>query len=248
MTMKNIKRTIISLFFLCILVCPAFWSCTSKADATAYQGFADSFSAAYTTASKGMDVKIQSNLMGYKDALLKLNKLEQVGNAALSWIDYMQKRADKELWSPIIAEVTSDLFKYKNDRYEVIKLQFVVERSSVRKYSSIIKVFEVYTNKQYLYDDIHSDLKKQVDDLNKTLTDQINAYKLSAATTNKVLGQYSTWKVSKINSSSYKVSGPALGWSGTTLAPGVWTYNIDNQAVTPADAGSTALDKVIKGQ
>jgi hypothetical protein len=247
--MRKMKLTIFSLLLLCVLVCPTvFLSCTSKADIQAYQGFADSFAATYKNTSRSMEVKIQSNLMGYKDALTKLSKLEQVGNAALAWVTYMQQKADRELWSPIIAEVTSDLYKYKNDRYEISKLQFVVERSSIRKTSSIIKVFEVYTSKQYLYDDIHGDLKKQVDDLNTVLTSQINAYKLSAATTTKVLGQNATWKIAKINSASYKVSGPALGWSGTTLAPGVWTYNVDNQSVSPADAGSTALDKVVKGQ
>jgi hypothetical protein len=247
--MRNSRLPILTLLLVCILISPMiFWSCSSKADATSYQGFADSFSAMYKDASKSMDVKIQSNLMSYKDAFLKLNKLEEVGNAAMAWVDYMKKAADRELWSPIVAEVTSDLSKYKNDRYEVVKLQFIVERTNTRQYSSVIKVFEVYTNKQYLYVDIHDDLKKQVTDLDKTLTDQINVLKLSTATTNKVLSQYATWKISKLGASSYKVSGPALGWSGSSLAPGVWTYNVDNQTVTPNDAGSTALEKVIKGK
>ena len=251
MRIRNIVTKKISslllIITLCIFAFSTLASC-SRIPPQISQGFADSF---VSTAQKvWQDTNIETTLLNktIADESYKLAKLEQVGNAANVWLDAMKIQADNELWSPRIVSVTKDLVIFKNDRYEVTKLEFIALSSSTRKYSSNVTVFDVYTNKQYPYQDLHDELAAKVKEFSGRAQEKLDTQIKSIDIVSSVLDKYTTWKIETINKTMYKFSGPALGWSGSTLTSGIWTYDTNNNSVTPVDAGSTALEKVIKGK
>jgi hypothetical protein len=130
----------------------------------------------------------------------------------------------------------------------VVKLEFTVEKSSSRKYTNIINVLDLMTGKQTLYDDLRNELKATADNLKQLVQQRLKALELSYTTASTVMNQYQTWKETKVDSVSYTISGPALGYSGTKLAPGMWTYNSTANTITPNDTGSSNLEKIIMGR
>jgi hypothetical protein len=239
--------TLIVLTTLCIFAFSVFTSCT-KIPSQIYEGFSNSLVSMANKSWQEMNMETTLLTKTVKDESYKLAKLEQVGNAANYWLDIMKVQADKELWSPRVVSVTKDLVIFKNDRYEIIKLEFIVLPSSTRQYSSTVTVLDAYDNKQYPYKDLHDELALKVKEYSSRANEKLDTQIKSIDTVSSVLSKSDSWKVAKLNSSSYKFSGPALGWSGSTETSGMWTYDTNNNAVTAVDAGSVALEKLIKGK
>ncbi len=200
------------------------------------------------TTIKAMDVEIARMDSDLTAVETRLAKVEQVAKPALQWIEYMKTKAQQEQWNARILEVTSGMDKMKNDQYQVVKLQFIVDfLTAGMRYSSVIQIDELATGKVTPYEELRDSLKRQVTELTYQRETKAKARNLAQSTALGLKDQYKQWKATKIDSATYRVSGNGLGMSqGPTV--GMWTYNTDLGKLTPLDEAASALQKVLLGQ
>lgn len=182
---------------------------------------------------------------------LKLDKLNQVAAPALEWVQTHKAEVERAGYGGLrivesLGYLESD--KFKNDQFRVVKLQFTSEmQSAAIKYSSVIRVEDLATGKVSPLEELRSELEKRISDL----TFQRNAKKqtsdLAASTADKVFSQSQSWKVVKVNQTTYNVSGPGLGME-PDLTTGVWTYYMEPERLVSSDAASDKLLKVLTGK
>jgi hypothetical protein len=178
----------------------------------------------------------------------KLGKLNQVVDPALKWVDLMKLKAQQEQWNGRVLEVTSDLNKLKNDQFKVAKLQFLVEMLSAgMRYSSIIQIDDLVTGQITPYEELRNTLQTQVNTLAQQREAKAKVRNTSRSTAMSVFELYKNWKVQKVNSITYNVSGQGLGME-TALTMGSWTYSTDSEQLDPSDAAATNLRKVLIGK
>jgi hypothetical protein len=178
----------------------------------------------------------------------KLNKLEQVADPALQWVELMTTQAQKQDWNGRILEVTSELDSLKNDQYKVAKLQFLVEMlSGGIRYTSTILIDDLIGGQETLYEELHDTLEAQVNDLSQQRQAIVEMRNTAQLTAIDLLKMEKNWKVQKLNSSTYSISGQGLGMT-TVLTSGTWTYSNHTEHLDPSDAAATNLRKVLTGK
>lgn len=184
-----------------------------------------------------------------KDVLDRLASVEQVGDPALKWVQMMKERAVRENWTTRILEVMGDLSKLKNDRYQVVKLQFFSEMLSAGiGYSRIILIADLATGQTTEYDDLVNSLKKKIADLTYQREALVKTRTVARSTMLSSLKQAQGWKVSKVNATTYTVQGQGLGLEQQGLTVGQWTYSSDSEKMVPNDQAAIALQKVLTGK
>jgi hypothetical protein len=178
----------------------------------------------------------------------KLIKVEQVAEPALKWVGQMKADAQMYLWNARILEVTDELNTMKNDQYKVAKLQFTAEMLSAgMRYSSVIMIDDLISGKTTVYEELRDTLKSQVVTLSQQKEAKSKIRDMAQSTVANLPGQAVNWKVQKINSITYTISGPGLGME-TGPAVGLWTYSTDTDKLTPTDTAAFALQKVLTGK
>lgn len=182
-------------------------------------------------------------------AIREVIKLEHLGIPAQEWIQYMTKQAQLHDWSPRRVNVTTDLKLFKNDKYEVVKLQFSVDQAVPRRvYSNVITIYETATAKQYNYESLHSDLDTKAKGLFDQWFNKVGAELLAINTVEKVVAQSASWTASKIDGSSYYVKGSNLGLGASALTSGEWVFRRNTGKMEPANDAAMSLHRIISGQ
>ncbi len=181
-------------------------------------------------------------------AEIKLGKLNQVAAPALKWVDLMKAKGQQEQWNARILEVTADLNKLKNDQFRVAKLQLNVELLSAGlRYTSVIQIDELATGQVTAYEELRDNLQRQVTALSEKRGALAKARNTARSTAMNVFAQYKNWKVQKVSSITYNVSGQGLGME-TALTTGRWEYNSDKDQLTSLDNAAVTLRKVLTGK
>jgi hypothetical protein len=194
-----------------------------------------------------------NNIDGELDsAVLKLTKLNEVTAPAVAWIETQTANADTYQWTPRILNVTTDLVKLKNDRYEITKLEFSVDTiAPSRKYSSVINIGDLRTGVEIPYEELQSDLEKKVADLSQQRETKLEAWDNAVKSVFAALDNPENWTVSQNSATTFTISGSELGLSDRSsmdLTMGVWTYHSDSGTISPSDMAAQTLQKVLMGK
>lgn len=192
-----------------------------------------------------IDILYDQSTQAIRDVI----KLEHLGVPALEWVQYMSKQADLNGWSLRRVNVTSDLKLFKNDVYEIVRLQFSVDAIAPKRvYSHIITVYETAIAKEYKYESLHSDLETKAKSLYGQWLNKVRAEQLAITTVKKVAAKSDSWSVSKIDGASYQVKGDGLGMGASALTAGEWIFNKSANKMEPSNDVSMSLYRIISGQ
>ena len=181
------------------------------------------------------------------DTQVDIQKLEQVLNPALDWIDYQKSISRPGKWDVSVRQ--DGLEQFKNDVYRITQLEVVITRDSLQvvDYTPTVKVEDFRTMQTDNATDLLNNLTNSEDTLEQNRANMVSARDLSVATINNMLKYVNDWKVKKISGAEYQVVGPALGWTGQ-LTTGNWEYNRDNGTLLPTDKPAEDLNSVILGE
>jgi hypothetical protein len=180
----------------------------------------------------------------------KLNKLEQVAKSSLQWIDYTKATAQKEVWGGVtVVEVVEDLVKFKNDQYQVVKLQLTATRQSAGlSFVPVINIFDLKTGVEVPYEELRDTFKKQIEGFKALRDAKEKRWNLIKSTSQGALNEAGKWKRSKLDNVTYQFAGPGLGWDNNSLTRGEWYYYTDTKKIVPVGTAAQALESLLKGK
>jgi hypothetical protein len=183
------------------------------------------------------------------EAQTKLNKLEEVAKPALEWIELTKARATSEGWGGTrTVQVGRDLNLLQNDQYRIAKLELVVSLISAgHKFEPTILIDDLKTAQVTPYEDLRDSFQKQIDTLKKQRQTILQSWDVVKAAGSGAVEQSANWKITKVDSVTYQVSGEGLGWSNG-LVRGDWLYNTSTGSPAPSGTAAQALQKVLTGQ
>ena len=232
-----------------LVLLSAFAGCQSGTPELLIQGkVATKLTALAADAINAWDSEIAAVDADLARAEVKLDKLKQVAAPALKWVDLMKVKGQQEQWNSRILEVTSDLNKLKNDQFRVAKLQLNVELLSAGlRYTSIIQIDDLATGQVTAYEELLDNLQRQVTALSEKREALARTRNTARSTATNLFAQYKNWKVQKVSSITYNVSGQGLGME-TALATGRWEYNTDTDQLSALDNAAIALRKMLTGK
>jgi len=232
-----------------LVLLSTFAGCQSRSPELLIQGkVATRLTAMAADAINAWDKEIAAIDAELTKAEIKLGKVNQVAAPALKWVDLMKAKGQQEQWNSRILEVTSDLNKLKNDQFKVAKLQLNVELLSAGlRYTPVIQIDELATGQITEYEELRNTLQRQVTTLTQQREAIAKARNTARSTAMNVFAQYKNWKVQRVNSITYAVSGQGLGME-TALTTGRWEYSTDADQLTALDNAAIALRKVLTGK
>ncbi len=187
---------------------------------------------------------------GMLDAVeTRLQKLEQVAEPVLKWVELQKANAIKEQCSPQLLEITNGLNEVKNDQFKVVKVQLFIEMCSTgMKYTPVILIGDITTSETSPYEKLRDEYQDNISVLLQQREAIVNVRNTARTTGLSVVEQNQNWKAKKINSTTFIISGPGLGMN-QSLTEGSWTYYLgaSNQLV-PADTAAQSLKRVLTGK
>lgn len=248
--MKKITK-LAPLVLVLVFLFVFFNGCSDKKVITAATGsFVDGIAdmSVFTLTVLSSEVKkIDSDMAAIQT---KLNKLEQVGKASLQLIDYTKAKAQKEVWGGVtVVEVVEDLVKFKNDQYQVAKLQLVAIRQSAGLgFETIIRVFDLKTGVEAPYEELRDTFKKQIDGFKALRDAKAKRWNLIKSTSQGALNEADKWRISKLDKITYQFVGPGLGWDNNSLTRGEWYYYTDSKKLAPVGAAAQSLENLLRNK
>jgi hypothetical protein len=180
----------------------------------------------------------------------KLMKLEQVVAPSLRWVENQKVKLLDEFksgsWSSRVTQGSLD--EFKNDRYQVTALELsVYEIGTPRQdFAAIIRVMDLETRAQGSWQEIRNELEMEKSALERWRQQEIEQAKLSTSIIQNVMEHSGDWKIRKVNSSTYIISGSGLGMAGE-LTEGEWVYLRAAKEIVPANSQSVALREMLQG-
>jgi hypothetical protein len=244
------RKAVVSTVLVAVLILAVILGgCQSGSAALLIQGkVAQKLGTMAKDAINGWDreiARIDGELM---QAKTKLGKLNQLAGPALKWVDYIKAQAQQEQWNGRIVAVTSDLNKFKNDQFSVAKLELKVEMLTAgMRYTSTIHIDDLKTGQVTPCEELLNTLQNQVTTLTQQREARAKTRNTARSTAITVFDLYPKWKVQKVNSITYNVSGQGLGME-TAITMGTWTYSTDTEQLDPSGAAATNLRKVLTGK
>jgi len=184
------------------------------------------------------------------DIETKFNKLEQLAEPALEWIEETKARAKSEHWGGIrTARVPeADLEQLQNDQYHIVKLDLRVGMDAGDYlFESTIMVENVMTREIKPYEELRDDFQIQIDDLERKRQVLMQTWDTVNYAGNDIERQRPTWEVVEINGTTYVISGEGLGWHNG-LIRGKWLYHTNSGTAEPSDVAAQALQRLLRGQ
>lgn len=181
----------------------------------------------------------------------KLMKLEQVVVPSLRWVESQKVKLLDEFksgsWSSWVTQ--GGLDEFKNDRYQVAALELSVYEIGKpnQDFSTIIRVMDLETRAQGDWQELQNELEMEKSALERWRQQEIEQAKLSASIMQSVMEHLADWKMRKVDSSTYIISGSGLGMAGE-LTEGEWVYLRDAKEIVPANAQSLALREILQGR
>lgn len=181
----------------------------------------------------------------------KLMKLEQVVAPSIEWVESQKVKLLGEFasgsWSTWVTQ--AGLREFKNDCYEVTALELSVYEIGTpnQRFSAIIRVRDLETGAQGDWQELKNELEAEKAALESWRQQEIEHAKLSASIMQSVLEHLAEWKIQRIDSYTYIISGYGLGLA-EELTDGKWVYLRDARKITPVNAHSMELREVLVGK
>lgn len=181
----------------------------------------------------------------------KMMKLEQVVTPSLGWVE--DKKAEllnkfvSGSWSSWVTQ--EGLQGLKNDRYEVTALELLVYEIGTpnQKFLATIQVRDLETGEQGDWQELGNELEIERASLERWRQQEIEHARQSASMLQAVLEHLAEWKIQRVDSYTYIISGYGLGLAGG-LTDGTWVYLRDAKEIVPANAYSQELHDVLHGK
>jgi len=176
---------------------------------------------------------------------LKLLKLEHVVLPALEWLE-LQKTREFSTGDWLVRITSEGLAQLKNDQYSLTKAEFYIRKAGT-PYTDIsftIKVTDLNTSVTYNWEEIKNTLESTKASLEQQWQETLKHRDLSISTIKNLMENWHDWEVKRINHTTYKITGPGLGWADKSSV-GAWTYYQDKKELIPADEPARALQKVL---
>ncbi len=111
----------------------------------------------------------------------------------------------------------------------------------------MLRVFDQETPASYKWKAIKSELTSRKSALEQQRKAVVDTARRNTSTLSDVIQHSGDWKVRKLGTDAYSISGYGLGWNDG-LTEGTWTYHQSSKRAFPADAQSEALRKIIAGE
>jgi coenzyme F420-reducing hydrogenase alpha subunit len=180
---------------------------------------------------------------------VQIQQLQRLADPALEWV------AEQEV--KITQEKSTGTFSHKiakewlaenmsNDQYAITDLSVTVENigSPTQNTFSIIEVTDLTTKSKYNLEVLQATLEARKESLESNRQEILDAGYKAIETMEILNDNIEQWEVSKINDTTYVVSGPGLGIPSV----GTWTYYKDKGEVVANDNNSQKLKRVLLGQ
>ena len=242
------KWLIYSFVLICILL-SAFAGC-SKTDKPYVQE--EIVQAFIKILDKGMDT-IDSDLERVDKDLtateVNIQQLQRLADPALEWVAEQEVKIPEEQLSGSFTNKISENWlpeNMANEQYALTELSVTVENigSPAQSTHSIIEVTDLTTKSKYQLEDLQTTLETRKASLMSNRQKIIEAGDKAIEAMETLNDNIEQWEVSKINDTTYVVSGPGLG----IPSEGMWTYYKDKGEVVAADNNSQKLKRVLLGQ
>jgi hypothetical protein len=179
-------------------------------------------------------------------AEVKLLKLEQVVSPALKWLE-TQKAREFKTGDWIVRVTPEGLARLKNDQYRVTEVEYYISRagSMAQDTSFTLKVADLTMDRIDKWEEFKNYLEYTIVSLKQRWQEKLKHRELAMSTLNNLIKNWQSWKVKKINETTYQIAGAGLGWSDK-LTTGTWTYYQDKNEVTPVDEPAKSLQKMLR--
>lgn len=181
----------------------------------------------------------------------KLLKLEQVVTPSLQWIEEQKVKLLKEYdYGSWYRRVKPEgLAKLKNDQYEVTALEVTVYHIGTpqQELRPVLRVFDREMQASREWEAVKNELTSRKAALEQERTAVLDRARLSVSTLSDAVQHSQSWKVRRLSTDIYSISGYGLGMAGE-VTEGTWTYYQSSKQAFPADASSEALRKIISGE
>jgi hypothetical protein len=180
---------------------------------------------------------------------LNIQQLQRLADPALEWVAEQEVKIPEEKLSGSFTNKIAENWlaeNMANDQYAISDLSVTVENigSSGQSSFSIIEVTDLKTNSKYQLEDLQASLEARKNSLMNNRQKILDAGDNAIKTMETLTDNIEQWEVSKINDTTYVVSGPGLG----IPSEGIWTYYKDKGEVVANDNSSQKLKRVLLGQ
>lgn len=182
------------------------------------------------------------------DTEQKLSSLEQVLVPAQEWIENQKVQLlEEHEYGSWHSRVTPEgLAQFRNNDYEISALEVLVYGIGTpdQKFDTVIRITDLETKISSDWETVKSELEGRKATLENGRRAKLEAGQLSATTLLSVIGHLGDWEIQRIDGNIYSISGPGLDTAGNSIT-GKWTYNRDSKEIIPADAQSSALQRIL---
>lgn len=242
------KRSVLVVLLIVLMLLSMSTGCVSKRTIT--EEFVDCLIQTNAEAMDRVDSELEiidQNLYTTEEKLLKL---EQVILPAQEWIENQKVELLNEFdYGSWHRRVTQEgLTEFKNDQYEVTALELSVYGigTADQTFRGALRITDLATKTTSDCETIESELKWRKSTLEQLRQAKLQDGHLSSSTLLSVIEHVGDWEIQKINSTTYRISGPGLGMTGE-LTTGKWIYYRTSKEITPTDNQSASLQKIISG-
>ncbi len=243
------RRTLILIALLASFLLPVMAACGGP-------GYQDEVKAEAVDAFKAM---IDNTMASLDDDIARLDKelfenmerqlkLAYVVAPAIVWTEEQEKEIGKKLsgsWRRTLDQPWSEE-KFVSDFYQIasVSVQGLDMGGQREAITSEITVKDLTTGSKNNWEAVQADLESK-----KTVFEQRRAALIEEgrqviSTFDNVIQNYEQWEVTKINDTTFQISGPGLG----IPSEGSWVFYRDKGELTPADNPAKSLKKVLSLQ
>jgi hypothetical protein len=180
---------------------------------------------------------------------VNISQLQRLADPALEWIAEQEvKIPEEKLSGSFTNKIPQDWLaeNMANSQYAISNLSATVENigSPTQSTFAIIEVIDLTTKSKYQLEELQILLETRRESLMNKRQEIIDAGNKAIETMELLSDNVEQWEVSKINDTTYVVSGPGLGIPSN----GIWTYYKDKGEVVAGDNDSQKLKRVLLGQ
>lgn len=242
------KRPILVVLLIVLMLLSMSTGCVSKGTIT--EEFVDCLIQTNAEAMTRVDSELENIDQNLYTTEEKLLKLEQVVLPSLEWIESQKVELLNEFdygsWHRRVTQ--ESLAEFRNDQYEVTALEISVYGIGTpdQAFRDTLRVTDLATKTTSDWETIESELKWRKSTLEQLRQIKLQDGQLSSSTLLSVLEHVGDWEIQKINSTTYRISGPGLGMAGE-LTPGKWIYYRTSKESIPTDPQSASLQQIISG-
>lgn len=240
------KKPILNVLLVSLVLLGISTGCASRKTITGE--FVDCLIKVNADIEKQVDSDLKIIDQNLYDTEEKLSSLEQVLVPAQEWIENqkVQLLEEHEYGSWHSRVTPESLEQFRNNDYEILALEVLVYGIGTpdQKFDTVIRITDLETKISSDWETVESELKERKVTLENERRAKLEAGQLSATTLISVIGHAGDWEIQRIDANIYSISGPGLGAAGDSIT-GKWTYNRDSKEIIPADAQSSALQRIL---